>query len=45
MVQDNFWENAFLTIFDALLVLKRPVFKAFWDFPWPKTRHHGLKTG
>ena len=19
--------------------------KAFWDFPWPKTRHHGLKTG
>ena len=20
------------------------IFKAFWDFPWPQTRHHGLKT-
>ena len=25
-------------------MLKHPIFKAFWDFPWPKTRHHGLKT-
>ena len=24
---------------------KRPIFKASWDFPWPKTRHHELKTG
>ena len=24
---------------------KPPIFKAFWDFLWPKTRHHGLKTG
>ena len=23
---------------------KRPNFKAFWDFLWPKLRHHGLKT-
>ena len=30
--------------FDPLLVPERPIFKAFWDFPWPKTRHHGLKT-
>ena len=30
----------FLTQF---LVPKRPIFKAFWDFPWPKTRHHGLE--
>ena len=44
MVQDHFWKNAFSPIFDALLVPKRPIFKVFWDFPWPKTRHHGLKT-
>ena len=24
---------------------KRPPFKTFWDFPWPKTRHHELKMG
>ena len=45
MVQDHFWVNAFLTHFDPLLVLKRPIFKALWDFPCVKTRHHGLKTG
>ena len=33
----------FSPIFDPFLVPKRPIFKAFWDFPWPKTRHHGLK--
>ena len=22
---------------DPLLVPKRPIFKEFWDFPWPKT--------
>ena len=32
-------------IFDPFLVPNRPIFKAFWDFPWPKTRRHGLKTG
>ena len=21
------------------------IFKAFWDFQWAKTRHHGLKMG
>ena len=45
MVQDRFWKNAFLTHLDPFLVLKQPIFKAFWDFPWPKTCHHGLKTG
>ena len=30
---------------DPFLVPKQPIFKAFWDFPWPKTRHHGLKMG
>ena len=35
----------FWPIFDPFLVLKRPIFKAFSDFPWPLTRHHGLKTG
>ena len=24
---------------------KTLIFKAFWDFPWPKTRQHGLKMG
>ena len=38
-------ENAFLTHFSPNLVPKRPVFKAFWEFPWPKSRHQGLKTG
>ena len=33
----------FSPILDPFLVSKRPIFKAFWDFPWPKTRHHGLK--
>ena len=45
MVQDHFWKNAFLTRFDPFLVPKRPIFKAFWDFPWAKTQHHRLKTG
>ena len=35
----------FCPIFDPFFVPKRPLFKAYWDFPWPKTRHHGLKTG
>ena len=30
-------------VFDLFLVPKRPIFKAFWDFPWAKRRHHGLK--
>ena len=32
-------------VFDPFLVPKRPIFKPFWDFPWPKTRHHGLQMG
>ena len=40
----TFGKPRFSPIFDALLVPKRPIFKVFWDFPWPKTRHHGLKT-
>ena len=35
----------FPPIFDSFLVPKWPTFKEFWDFPWPKTRHHGLKRG
>ena len=41
----HFGKTRFSPIFDAFLVPKRPIFKAFWDFSWPKTRHHGLKTG
>ena len=40
----TFGKTRFSPIFDAYLGPKRPIFKAFWDFPWPKTRHHGLKT-
>ena len=32
-------------IFDPFLVPKRPIFKAFWDFPWANEPHHGLKIG
>ena len=38
-------EKCLFDPFDAFVVLKRPIFKAFWHFPWPKTRHHGLKMG
>ena len=34
----------FQPIFDPFFVVKRTIFKAFWDLPWPKTRPHGLKT-
>ena len=27
----------------AVLIPKRPISKAFWDFPWAKSRHHDLK--
>ena len=40
----TFGKTRFSPIFDAFLGPKRPIFKAFWDFPWPKTRQHGLKT-
>ena len=40
MVRNHSWKNTF----DPFLVLKRPIFKAFWDFTWPKTRPHRLKT-
>ena len=40
----TFEKMRFSPICDPFLVPKRPVFKKFWDFPWPKTRHHGLKT-
>ena len=46
MVHDHFWKSAILTFFfHPFLVAKQPIFKAFWDFPWPKTRHQSLKTG
>ena len=45
MVRDHFWKKTFLTHFDPFLVPKWPIFKAFWDFPWAKTRRHGLKMG
>ena len=35
-------------VFDPFLtnfVPKRPTFKLFWDFPWPKMRPYGLKMG
>ena len=32
-------------VFDPFLDSNRPIFKAFWHFPWPKTRHDELKTG
>ena len=35
----------YLPSFDPFLVLNRPLFKAFRDFPWAKMCHHGLKTG
>ena len=44
MVQGHFWKNAFLTRFSPIFGSKTAHFQAFWDFPWPKTRHQGLKT-
>ena len=44
MVYDRFWKNSFLIFFDPFLVLKQPIFKAFWDFRRAKTHHHKLKT-
>ena len=38
-------KNTFLTIFDRILVLKRPIFKALWDLPCPKMHHHEVKMG
>ena len=35
----------FSPIFDALLVPKRPIFKAFWDFPWPKNTCLSIPSG
>ena len=32
-------------VFDPFLVSKRPIFKAFGDFPWVKTHNLGLKMG
>ena len=44
MVLDHFWKNAFFTpIFDPFLVPKKPVFKVFCDFPWPKSATTGSK--
>ena len=41
----TFRKLRFSPSFDPFLVLNQPLFKAFWDFPWAKTRHHGLKMG
>ena len=40
----TFGKTRFSPIFDPFLVPKRPIFKAFWDFSWPITHHHWLKT-
>ena len=32
-------------VFDPFLVPKRPILMAFWDFPWAKMCHCGLKMG
>ena len=32
-------------IFNPFLVPNQPIFKAFQDFSWAKTRHYGLKLG
>ena len=42
MVHDHFCKNMFLTHFFIHLWSKKPIFKSFWDFTWPKMRHHGL---
>ena len=39
----NFRTMRFDPFFDPLFVQKWPLFKAYWDFPWAKTRHHWLK--
>ena len=39
----TFRKTRFRPIFDPFLDPKRPIFKACWDFPWSKPRHHGLK--
>ena len=36
-------KRVFDPFFEPFLVPKRPIFKAFWVFPWPKTRPHRLK--
>ena len=41
----HFGKWRFSPVFDPFLVPKRPIFKAFWDFPWAKTRPNGLTTG
>ena len=41
----TFGKTNFRPIFDPFLVPKRPIFKAFWDFPWAKASHHVLKMG
>ena len=40
-VSEKLFFDPFLTHFWSQT---RPIFKALWDVPWPKTRHHGLKT-
>ena len=38
-------KRVFDPFFTHFLLPKRPLFKAFWDFPWAKTRPNGLKMG
>ena len=40
-----FGKTRFSPIFDPLLVPKRPLLRAFWDFPWAKMLSNGLKLG
>ena len=45
MVQGRFWRSSFLADFGPIFRRKTVFFKAIWDFPWAKMRHHGLKMG
>ena len=45
MVQDHFWNSAFLTHFRPIFGLETAHFQGILGFLRPKTRHHGLKTG
>ena len=41
----TFGKTRFCPSFDPFLVPKGCNFKAFWEFPWAKTCHYGLKNG
>ena len=45
MIRDHFFFKKKLTDFSPIFGPKTAQFQGIWDFPWPKMRHHGLKTG